>query len=163
MSKKYVSDEELKSLYEQMGMIQIAEVTGMHYVSVWRRLHKIPEIKIRKQGNNEIHKVWKKHGLCSDAKLINLNPETYVRLQVIKKLGCKCSNCGISDIRVLDINHIDGKDKQKKSYKQRLDFLNGKQMNWNVLCCNCNRLHEFDRGNRDNSIRDQWQKVLNSK
>ena len=35
------------------------------------------------------------------------------KLALLKELGGKCKKCGITDIRVLDINHIDRNKKEK--------------------------------------------------
>lgn len=68
--------------------------------------------------------------------------------ELIKKLGGKCVKCGISDIRVLDINHIDRKKKTKIKYyswqKRLLQWekdINGLEL----LCANCHRVHTWEQ------------------
>ena len=49
----------------------------------------------------------------------------------VLELGGKCVNCGETDIRVLQINHINGRDNPEVD----------------VRCANCNILYEYERGN----------------
>lgn len=70
------------------------------------------------------------------------------KLEVIKKLGGKCKICGLDDIRVLDINHIDRdkKDKHKNySWLKRLQNWEGDLDNIEILCANCHRKHTWEQ------------------
>jgi len=85
------------------------------------------------------------------------------KLEVIKKLGGKCKVCGLDDIRVLDINHIDRdkKDKHKNfgrprsrwllpapsahSWLKRLQNWEGDLDNIEILCANCHRKHTWEQ------------------
>jgi hypothetical protein len=70
------------------------------------------------------------------------------KLEIIKKLGGKCRQCGETDFRVLDINHIDRIKKNippKRSYSWEFrikDWLNNMD-NLELLCANCHRRHTW--------------------
>lgn len=73
------------------------------------------------------------------------------RIKLILELGGKCSNCGYSDIRALQLDHIKGggtKERKKLSaYSVYLKYLKniGKTKKiLQILCANCNwiKIHE---------------------
>lgn len=83
-----------------------------------------------------------------------------LRHQVIQMLGGKCIKCRISDERVLQIDHINGGDRQDtKRYKNRISFYRDilktkDDKNYQVLCANCNWIKrhenkEFDQPETD--------------
>jgi len=64
-----------------------------------------------------------------------------------------CSKCGITDIRVLTINHLNGDGaKERKIYGSRVsriyrDIRNDRTTSdLDVRCYNCNILYEYERG-----------------
>lgn len=64
------------------------------------------------------------------------------RIQVIEKLGGKCTGCGISDIDVLQFDHIlPIKETGEKRIRNRLALfgaiLKNKLINIQLLCANC--------------------------
>lgn len=66
------------------------------------------------------------------------------KLALIKELGGKCRKCGITDIRVLEINHIDKnkKERPKKlqyTWQRRFKEWNKNKNNLELLCANCHR------------------------
>ena len=69
---------------------------------------------------------------------------------IIKALGGKCVNCGISDVRVLDINHI---DRHKKGMAPNRQFTTARRLkewsknlsNLELLCANCHRIHTWEQ------------------
>lgn len=78
------------------------------------------------------------------------------KARVMAKVGNgECRRCKINDIRLLTINHINGKDevaKVKDRYGNSfyLDILLGRRTtdDLEVLCFNCNILYEYERGAR---------------
>lgn len=68
-----------------------------------------------------------------------------LRNDAIKYLGGKCVKCGISELEVLELDHIlnDGayqRDiKKQYSYKMWKQILNGERTDIQVLCANCHR------------------------
>lgn len=74
------------------------------------------------------------------------------RLEVIEFLGSKCVRCGFSDIRALQLDHINGGGcKESKSigsttmylrYSQNLVLAKEKLQ---VLCANCNWIKRYER------------------
>ena len=70
------------------------------------------------------------------------------KLEIIKKLGGKCVKCSNSDIRCLDINHIDRNKKKRpknKTYtwQYRLKEWSANMDNLELLCANCHRIHTY--------------------
>lgn len=75
--------------------------------------------------------------------------------EIIEKLGSKCVKCGNSDIRCLDINHIDrtkkGRPKNKAYNMQfRLREWSKNINNLELLCANCHRIHTYKQMNYGN-------------
>jgi len=65
--------------------------------------------------------------------------------KLIDDLGGKCVECGNSDIRVLDINHIDPSKKLRPKDRQyttskRLKMWRQEMGNIELLCANCHRI-----------------------
>lgn len=72
------------------------------------------------------------------------------KIMLIEELGGKCSQCGIPDIRVLDIHHIDASKKltpKKRQYNQhnRLKDWSANKGNIIILCANCHRVHTWEQ------------------
>jgi 5-methylcytosine-specific restriction endonuclease McrA len=67
-------------------------------------------------------------------------------LKIIAKNDIKCANCGITDVRILDINHINGGGAKETKHNNRqfyYDIIKGRRQtdDLNLLCKNCNFLH----------------------
>jgi len=68
-----------------------------------------------------------------------------LRAKLVEILGGKCVRCGFSDIRALQIDHINGKGTEEykrkgnamKSYKRYLDDEEARKT-IQILCANCN-------------------------
>ena len=90
---------------------------------------------------------FEKHGMNSRAKAFKIPSQTYMRLRAIVRLGGKCIICGASDFRLLQLNHIKGKE-HPPTYSEYLNIIeNGSDLH-DVRCANCNLLYEFERGRR---------------
>lgn len=84
-----------------------------------------------------------------------------IRMNVIALLGGKCSSCGETDWRVLEVNHIGGggiEDRGKYGANPHPFYraiLSGERNTegLNLLCANCNILHEYQRGKRNKNGR----------
>lgn len=69
-----------------------------------------------------------------------------IRMAVLSILGSKCLNCGFSDVRALQIDHINGGGaKERKSiksvtayYKHIIDSVIKGEYKYQLLCANCN-------------------------
>ena len=72
------------------------------------------------------------------------------RKRAILKLGGKCMNCGETNLRVLQLNHINGggtpERKRRNSYQISMDVLKEKRTDIDVRCANCNIIYEYERG-----------------
>jgi hypothetical protein len=73
-----------------------------------------------------------------------------LRLEALAKLGGRCVNCGIDDIRVLQIDHIAGggmKELKKMHYGAYHENVIAEARNnkYQLLCANCNwiKRHHF--------------------
>lgn len=68
------------------------------------------------------------------------------KIAILDSLGGKCVQCGNSDVRVLDLDHIDSSKKQYKSeYRSaktplRLRLWREEIKNLQILCANCHRI-----------------------
>jgi len=77
-----------------------------------------------------------------------------LRKKVIDFLGGQCVRCGIKDLRLLTINHKEGRNMRLTVDKGHTRFyyriLNGKRKidDLEVRCYNCNILYEFEKGYR---------------
>ncbi len=81
-----------------------------------------------------------------------------IRLQVIKALGGACKNCGITDIRLLQINHRKGggtKDFGRDPVKAYRDIMRSRRdrTEFDIRCANCNILYEYERKTRGVLVR----------
>lgn len=68
----------------------------------------------------------------------------------MEKLGSKCVECGINDIRVLDIHHKDMSKKfipagRKFNWHRRLKDWKSDITNIELLCANCHRIHTWEQ------------------
>ncbi|MBA7562050.1 hypothetical protein ES708_03699 [subsurface metagenome] len=75
-----------------------------------------------------------------------------LRKEVMTLLGGKCVICGLTDLRLLNLNHKNGggtKDRGKriKVYREILSGVRGKN-EYDVRCFNCNILYDYERGIR---------------
>lgn len=81
-----------------------------------------------------------------------------VRTQVIQILGGVCKGCGISDIRLLQINHRNGggtKDFGHDPVNAYRDIVKGRRdrSEFDVRCANCNILYDYERKTRGALLR----------
>lgn len=75
-----------------------------------------------------------------------------LRRQAIEFLGGKCVVCGIDDVRVLQLNHLDGGGTDEAWKKGRhgihKEILRGTRSDIDVRCANHNMLYEYEVGRR---------------
>ena len=87
-------------------------------------------------------------------KLRNMLRDRNKRKELINYLGGKCVGCGITDWRILQVNHLNGGGRReillkgnKKIYKE---ILNGQRENeFDLRCANCNLIYEFETKRRN--------------
>jgi ribosomal protein L44E len=66
---------------------------------------------------------------------------------LIVELGGKCEQCGLADVRALDINHKDRTAKTRyRSYtlERRLKDWRKNKATLQLLCANCHRIHTHE-------------------
>ena len=127
--KTYVTKQENRD--------KIKQRTRKYYLSHKEHLAKM-SIKWREQNKEKVHQYARNH-------------KQKRRKQVIEYLGGKCINCGISDWRLLQVNHINGGGNEERrirtNYKTWEQILNGERSGeFDVRCANCNILHEYEIG-----------------
>ncbi len=147
--KGKLTHDEVISLYKGgKSCREIALEDGTSQVSVLLLLtrHGVPRRPPGSAGRSSDH-IWTKHGLCSEARRLNMVPFTYARLKAVIFLGGKCAKCGIGDFRVLEINHIPRK-KWKLKFTDLVRVLQGETSGVEILCANCNVIYEFEMGRR---------------
>jgi len=99
-----------------------------------------------KEQRKEYLRKWHKH-----------NPQYYIeyrkkqRQKILELLGEKCVNCGFSDPRALQIDHVNGdgcKDEKRTFrhayYVQVLKEIKEGSKKYQLLCANCNWIKKFE-------------------
>lgn len=77
-----------------------------------------------------------------------------LKMKVFEKLGNKCVRCGITDIRVLQIDHVHGHGNKDRIGLNRSQFyyyrkvLADTEGNYQILCANCNWIKKYE--NKEN-------------
>src|SRR3990167_5542115 len=77
-----------------------------------------------------------------------------IRLAVISRLGGKCVSCGITDPRILQINHKNGGGSRERAkltaWTLETSIVNGDRHtdDLDLRCANCNILYEYQTGRR---------------
>lgn len=95
------------------------------------------------------HKYYQKHKEQIRFKAIEKRKK--IRFMILEKLGGKCSNCGIDDFRVLQIDHVNGGGvREIKNFGGRNqeffnNILNDKSGKYQLLCANCNWIKRYNR------------------
>jgi hypothetical protein len=75
-----------------------------------------------------------------------------LRIDVVNKMGNQCVYCGVSDVRVLQIDHINGggRNEQKKYstqgiYRRILQMsIDECKIHYQILCANCNWIKRYE-------------------
>jgi phage FluMu protein Com len=79
-----------------------------------------------------------------------------MKIAAIEKLGGRCVACGIDDMRVLQINHLNGRNGDRKEVGDRIykKIIAGTRVldDLDVRCANCNVIYEYERGYRRTPI-----------
>lgn len=101
------------------------------------------------------------HGLSKQAAQLRIAHKTLLRLIAVFRMGGVCISCSTSDVRVLHLNHQDGDGVEfcdSLGYRVRYATSVVRQFRsaatseipayFNLLCRNCNILHEYERGAR---------------
>lgn len=122
---------------------------------------------IHKERKNQAAKDWRVRNLEYDKKrsrekghLHRLQLKTAAILRVAGKVQCQV--CGIDDIRVLTINHLNGdgyKERHDRISRTYRDIAHGRKTDdLDVRCYNCNILHEYDLGRRRLPV--NWREIM---
>src|SRR5436190_1755571 len=122
-----------------------------NYDIVWRRTHReYYKSYIKNRRKDEKYRIQYN-------KTVNRN-YWKVRIMVLKKLGAFCTQCKISDIRVLTISHRQGNGQQdyynfngkSRAMQFYRDIISGKRQTSDLetKCFNCNIIQEWETGKR---------------
>jgi hypothetical protein len=75
-----------------------------------------------------------------------------LKIAAIEQLGGKCAGCGTTDMRVLQINHLNGRGDVEDRFGAEIyaPIVAGTRTtdDLDVRCANCNVIYEYERGNR---------------
>jgi len=155
--KGKLSWAEIEKLYETHSVNQIAAIDGTSYGCLVKGLHRLG-VKMRPRGSaGRLGPAPTKHGFyCRDI-LPGASPIRQLRWLAVKKLGGICCGCKNSDLRVLQINHVNGASRPKKNKhggrcqkatrNQLIAIIKGDLKDGvDVRCANCNIIHEYERG-----------------
>ena len=72
------------------------------------------------------------------------------RISVIEHLGGKCIRCGFSDIRALQVDHVNGGGRKElkiinyRAYHKKI--ISDKTNSYQLLCANCNQIKKIENG-----------------
>ena len=111
----------------------------------------ICNIEIMYTGSKE----YRKKRLCSNSCIKTYNrrkhwKEKYRAMEILCKGKPKCISCGTQDLRILTLNHLNGRNRSDY-YLGGIpvaEVLNGTNSPMDVRCYNCNILYEYERGKR---------------
>ena len=74
-----------------------------------------------------------------------------IKQRLFDLLGDKCARCGLDDKRVLQVDHINGYQGKRESYKRSGTYLyrhiiSGRlpKEDYQILCANCNWIKKFE-------------------
>ena len=102
--------------------------------------------------NEERYKILHKNYILKNKEKLKRKSKSYLlnkRKELVKKLGGKCVKCGIGDIRVLQVDHING-----GGNKERISFTPTQRRNmimkddgskYQLLCANCNWIKGYEK------------------
>lgn len=109
------------------------------YRVIAQRLRSIDDLDVRCQNCNYLYNY--QNGLWSGK-----SDTARWRSAAIEKLGAKCVNCGKTDVRILQINHIFGCGRSNNRNGNRRKMYvsiatGGKASQYDIRCANCNHLY----------------------
>ena len=68
-----------------------------------------------------------------------------MRIEILELLGgCFCKECGFSDWRALQIDHIEGGGHEER--KKQKEIVKKNPERYQVLCANCNWIKKYEKG-----------------
>lgn len=109
------------------------------------------KMKNDSKGYQEYKRKKREYLKKSYATIGYLRPKRYnlkKRLELIKKFGGRCKKCGIDDIRVLQVDHINGNgeiERKKFNSKTRYKMIMADDgSKYQLLCANCNIIKAWE-------------------
>jgi DNA-directed RNA polymerase subunit RPC12/RpoP len=90
------------------------------------------------------------------SKIVNKNAvslQRLWRLKVVEKLGNKCNHCGFSDVRALQIDHINGDGYKERNIRKSLNRKIALGLidtsRYQILCANCNWIKKVENNEQN--------------
>jgi hypothetical protein len=89
-----------------------------------------------------------------------------IRNEIYRLLGNKCCECGIDDIRVFQVDHVNGGGNSRKiinrsgqgMLKKRLTEIEKGSKKYQLLCANCNIIKKHENNEIQGHIKKQYYK-----
>lgn len=129
--------------------------TKGHTKNLGRKCSEEKKLKLRFIFKGEKSHFWRGGTTMNkeERKIYDKERRKRERITVINSFGGKCVHCGFSDMRALQIDHINGggckekrgwKSSDKLYYTYLLEsFLNGENK-YQLLCANCNWIKRYE-------------------
>ena len=110
--------------------------------------------QIKKGQTQDKHPCWK-GGISNDIdhnRKLRRNYQREHRMAALETLGKVCVKCGFSDIRALQIDHMNGGGQKEikrlgsrtKLYKLVIQSVLNKENKYQLLCANCNWIKRYE-------------------
>ena len=112
----------------------------------------------RNEYNKAYQKTWRAN---NKDKIKTLRNSWYIktRKKVLEAYGGKCVNCGFTDWRALQIDHINGNGRKERSQTPNLStyysklWIHREYNKYQILCANCNWIKRYENNeNRRKTI-----------
>ncbi len=134
---------------------KIDKVAEPQHISITERHCKTCKTELNEENNTYYNTSGNLHNYCNRCYCINHRKEhrkrrEQMRLDIFERLGNKCKKCGFSDPRALQIDHINGRNKEKRmqwyAFRNYLLDLPESELfkNYQILCANCNKIKQYE-------------------
>jgi hypothetical protein len=156
----YLKHRDSKLEYQKARRVRDNELRRLRYVPKQRKAAQVIDHDVKKSERSEINKKYHLEKRSAD-----VLREKFKALQIVS--GCKrpTCRCGVTDIRALTINHLNGGGRSdyigfKGSVTFRKAIISGVRGvdDLDVRCMNCNMIYEYERGR--NKLPRGWERII---
>lgn len=149
------TEEDVKFLVENFpktSKYELSEMMGRSFASIDGKIKRLKLKKTKEEINYVISKgmlrVFRDGRRWARVRQNGLYTKRRERNRLMISLGGKCVNCGISDLDVLNFDHINN-DGSKDRGKSILELVKKSPERFQPLCANCNLKKEIFRRELD--------------